>query len=96
MALTNAGTTFRFTLNNASGVYLNTGKTLTVRHYYSGNSSSVRPLTMLNVLGQVFHRQTVDAPATPATVDLSKLTPGVYPLRVSNAEATLNERLVRE
>lgn len=147
VALTNAGNTFRFALNNASGVYLNAGQTLTVRLYYSCNSSSagryallkdvvmkgqtgvatatqsakngmslsVYPnpaaatatvaltgfqhaatLTVLNALGQVVHRQAVAGTATPTALDLNKLAPGVYLLRVSNADATLTERLVRE
>ncbi|GAB3876540.1 hypothetical protein GCM10028824_34270 [Hymenobacter segetis] len=53
-------------------------------------------LTVLNALGQVVHRQAVATPATPAALDLAKLAPGVYLLRVSNADATLTQRLVRE
>jgi pectinesterase len=53
-------------------------------------------LTVLNALGQVVHRQAVAAPAAPTALDLAKLAPGVYLLRVSNADATLTQRLVRE
>ena len=51
-------------------------------------------LTVLNALGQVVRRQTVGGLATP--LDLSALAHGVYLLRVSNAEGTLLQRLVRD
>ncbi|WP_201987630.1 pectinesterase family protein [Hymenobacter rubidus] len=145
IALPNSGSTYRFALNNASGVTVNGGQTLTVRLYYSCNSSSagryaelkdvvmkgqagivtatrstqngvslsVYPnpaagnatmeltgfqqpatLTVLNALGQVVHQQAVGLATTP--LDLSSLAKGVYLLRVSNADATLTQRLVRE
>ena len=53
-------------------------------------------LTVLNALGQLVHQQTMTGNAAPAILDLNKLAGGVYLLRVSNAEATLTQRLVRE
>ena len=147
IALGNAGNTYRFALNNASGVTVNAGQALTVRLYYSCNSSSagryallkdvvmkgqagvvssslaskngmslhVYPnptasnpmvelvgyhqpatLTVLNALGQVVHTQAVSGSPAPVQLNLGKLAGGVYLLRVSNADATLTQRLVRE
>ena len=138
---------FRFALNNAAGVTLAGGQTLTVRLYFACNSSSAgrylqlknvvlkgdrvtvassltakngmslqlypnptagqatvtllgyqRPatLTIVNALGQTVFAQAVSGSATPVSLDLSKLAGGVYLLRVSNADATLSQRLVRE
>ena len=145
IALTNSGNTFRFALNSASGVYLNTGQSLTVRLYYSCNSSSAgryallkdvvlkgqtgvvsstraahngmrlsvfpnpsagqttvellgtsqpATLSVLNALWQVVHTQAMAAGAAP--LSMGKLAPGVYLVRVSTAEGTLSQQLVRE
>ena len=53
-------------------------------------------LTVLNALGQLVHTQALTGTAAPVVLDLGKLAKGVYLLRVSNADATLTERLVRE
>jgi pectin methylesterase-like acyl-CoA thioesterase len=145
IALTNSANTYRFALNSANGVYLNAGQSLTVRLYYSCNSSSAgryallkdvvlkgqagvvssaraarngmslavypnptagqttvellgasKPatLTVLNALGQVVHTQTVAAGS--AQLNTGQLAPGVYLVRVSTANGTLSQQLVRE
>ena len=149
LANQNTGTnqTYRFALNNATGVNIAPGQTLTVRLYFgcassssgryallkdvvfkgetsvvtasraaqNGRSISLYPnptagratvalaglqqaasLTVLNSLGQVVLRQPVAAGSTAVSLDLGVLMQGVYLLRVSNAEATLTQRLVRE
>ena len=51
-------------------------------------------LTVLNALGQVVHRQSVSGASAP--LDLGQLARGVYLLRVSNADGSLLQRLVRD
>ncbi|MDO7853988.1 pectinesterase family protein [Hymenobacter convexus] len=142
---TGANQTYRFALNNASGVSVGPGGLLTVRLYYgcassssgryallkdvvlkgqtrvitatraarNGMALSVYPnpaagqatvdllgtskpatLTVLNALGQVVHTQAITADA--AQLNTGQLAPGVYLLRVSTADGTLSQQLVRE
>ncbi|MDO7848313.1 pectinesterase family protein [Hymenobacter sp. M29] len=57
-------------------------------------SSKPATLTVLNALGQVVHTQAVAAGA--AQLNTTKLAPGVYLVRVSTADGTLSQQLVRE
>jgi hypothetical protein len=53
-------------------------------------------LTVLNALGQVVQQQALNSTAAPVALNLAKLAKGVYLLRVTNADVTLTQRLVRE
>jgi pectin methylesterase-like acyl-CoA thioesterase len=53
-------------------------------------------LTVFNALGQVVQTQTLTGTTAPAALDVARLAKGVYLLRVSNADVTLTQRLVRE